>query len=197
MRTPVRAGASLAALFGALAIASPALIEDEGWVTTTYDDPVYGAALPTACGGITGAKYGIVAGRRFTEQECVAITARAYLDHALDIQKCTPPNLPLKTHAAFIRFTVNLGATKTCGSTMMAKARAGDLVGACAEMPKWVYAGGRQFPGLVKRRGRERAMCEEGVREGVPRDVELAFWRSRYMPYDGPPKVGPDGWVRV
>jgi lysozyme len=43
---------------------------------------------------------------------------------------------------------------------MMVKARAGDLRGACAEIPKWSYAGGRVFPGLVKRRIRERAMCD-------------------------------------
>lgn len=164
--TPARAaGASLAAIFGALAIASPALIEDEGWVTVTYDDPVHGAALPTACGGITGAKYGIVAGRKFTQRECVEITARAYLDHALAIQHCIPADLPLNMHAAFIRFTVNLGAPKTCGSTMIAKANRGDLRGACAEIPKWKYAGGTVWPGLVKRRTRERDMCDRGVTE--------------------------------
>ena len=157
------AGVSLAAIFGALAIASPALIDDEGWVTATYNDPIHGASLPTACGGITGAKYGIVAGRKFTQQQCVAITARAYLDHALDIQHCTPPNLPLRTHAAFIRFTVNLGATRTCKSTMMAKARAGDLRGACAEIPKWKFAAGREVRGIALRRTRERAMCDAGV----------------------------------
>lgn len=158
----LKAGATLAGIFGALAIASPALIQDEGWVTATYDDPVHGSALPTACGGITGKKYGIVAGRKFTQEECVAITAKAYLDHALDIQHCTPPNLPLNTHAAFIRFTVNLGAPKTCASTMMAKARAGDLRGACAEIPKWRFAGGAVNRGIVLRRTRERAMCDAG-----------------------------------
>lgn len=164
--TPARAaGASLAAIFGALAIASPALIEDEGWVTVTYDDPVHGAALPTACGGITGAKYGITPGRRFTQAECVDITARAYLDHALAIQRCIPADLPLKMHASFIRFTVNLGGPRTCGSTMIAKANRGDLRGACAEIPKWKYAGGKVFPGIVKRRTRERAMCDAGVSE--------------------------------
>ena len=159
----MKAGTALAAIFGALAIASPALIEDEGWVTVTYDDPAHGAKLPTACGGITGKKYGIVAGRKFTQEECVAITARAYLDHALDIQHCVPPDLPQQTHAAFIRFTVNLGAPRTCGSTMMAKARAGDLRGACAEIPRWKYAGGIILPGIPKRRTRERAMCEAGL----------------------------------
>lgn len=161
----MKAGATLASIFGALAIAAPALIQDEGWVTATYPDPVLGARLPTACGGITGARYGITSGRVFSQEQCVAITARAYLEHALDIQRCTPADLPLKMHGAMIRFTVNLGAAKTCKSTMFAKARAGDLRGACAEIPKWKYAGGKVLPGIVKRRVRERAMCDEGVAE--------------------------------
>lgn len=155
------AGASLAAIFGALAIASPELIKDEGWVTVTYPDPVHGDKVPTACGGITGAKYGITPGRVFTQRECVEITARAYLDHALAIQHCIPASLPVKTHAAFIRFTVNLGPGRTCSSTMIKKANAGDLRGACAEIPRWSYAGGKSI--LLPRRTRERAMCDAGL----------------------------------
>lgn len=169
----IAAGASLAGIFGALALASPELIKDEGWVTVTYPDPVYGDKIPTACGGITGAKYGITPGRVFTQQECVAITARAYLDHALAIQGCIPPGLPLQTHAAFIRFTVNLGPAATCRSTMIKKANAGDLKGACAEIPKWSYAGGK--PILLPRRTRERAMCDAGVASRSDlMDAELA-----------------------
>ncbi|MET3526187.1 glycoside hydrolase family protein [Phenylobacterium koreense] len=99
------AGASIAGLFAALSIAAPGLVRDEGWVTVTYDDPAHGAALPTACAGVTGAKYGVKAGKRYSQAECEAMTARAMLDHALAIQHCTPAGLPTKTHAAFIRFT--------------------------------------------------------------------------------------------
>lgn len=164
-RNAAVAGASLAALFGALSIAAPGLIDDEGWVTVTYDDPAHGAALPTACGGVTGAKYGVQAGKRYSQAKCEEMTARAMLDHGLAIQHCIPANLPIQTYAAFIRFTYNVGGPRACASTMMAKARAGDLRGACAEIPKWVYAGGRVFPGLVKRRTRERAMCDAGLAE--------------------------------
>lgn len=165
MSNSVKAGAGIAALFGALALAAPGLVQDEGWVTVTYDDPAHGAALPTVCAGVTGAKYGVKAGKRYTQAECEAMTAQAMLDHALAIQTCVPASLPLKTHAALIRFTYNVGPGAACKSTMFRKARAGDLRGACAEIPKWVYAGGRTFPGLVKRRTHERAMCDAGVAE--------------------------------
>jgi lysozyme len=151
----------LTAVFAALSVASAGLIEDEGWVTVTYDDPAYGAALPTACAGVTG--KGVVAGKRYSQAECEALTAKAMLEHALAIQGCIPGGLPTKTHAALIRFTYNVGAPKACSSTMFAKVRAGDLAGACAEIPKWKYAAGRVFPGIVKRRTRERAMCDEGL----------------------------------
>ena len=157
------AGASIAALFAALSIAAPGLVRDEGWVTVTYNDPAKGASLPTVCAGVTGAKYGVQAGKSYSQAECEAMTARAMLDHAIAIQSCVPGNLPTKTHAAFIRFTYNVGAGAACSSTMMRKARAGDLRGACAEIPKWVYAGGKIWPGLVKRRTYERALCDEGL----------------------------------
>lgn len=160
----IRAGAALAAMFSALALAAPGLVEDEGWVTVTYNDPAHGAALPTACAGVTGAKYGVKPDARYTAEKCQAMTAQAMLDHAIAIQGCLPATMPAKTHAAFIRFTYNVGSGAACKSTMFAKARAGDLRGACAEIPKWKYAAGREFPGLVKRRTRERALCDEGLR---------------------------------
>lgn len=160
----IRAGAALAATFTALALAAPGLVEDEGWVTVTYADPAHGAALPTACAGVTGAKYGVQADRRYTQAQCEAMTAKAMLDHAIAIQGCLPPVLPSKTHAALIRFTYNVGPGAACKSTMFQKARAGDLRGACAEIPKWVYSNKKVWPGLVKRRTRERALCDEGLR---------------------------------
>lgn len=161
MNNATKAGLSLAGVFAALAVAAPGLVEDEGWVTTSYPDPAHGWKVPTACAGVTG--KGVVAGKTYTQAECEALTAKAMLDHALAIQHCIPPNLPTKTHAALIRFTYNVGPTRACASTMFQKARRGDLRGACAEMPKWVFAAGKKFPGLVKRRGRERALCDAGL----------------------------------
>ncbi|WP_417283029.1 glycoside hydrolase family protein [Comamonas sp.] len=42
----------------------------------------------------------------------------------------------------------------------MRKANAGDIDGACAELIRWTYAGGKQLPGLVKPRAAERQLCE-------------------------------------
>lgn len=36
---------------------------------------------------------------------------------------------------------------------------AGDQVGACEELRRWVYAGGMKWRGLMNRRDMERSMC--------------------------------------
>ena len=41
--------------------------------------------------------------------------------------------------------------------------RTGDPVGACNELTKWVYAGGRKVRGLERRREAERTLCLKGA----------------------------------
>ncbi len=65
--------------------------------------------------------------------------------------------------AAFLSFAFNVGEGVLCKSTLVRKANAGDLQGACAELSRWTYAGGKQLPGLVQRRAVERQMCEGGL----------------------------------
>lgn len=38
---------------------------------------------------------------------------------------------------------------------------AGDYAKACAELPRWVYGGGKKLPGLIDRREKEYARCME------------------------------------
>jgi len=57
-------------------------------------------------------------------------------------------------------FTYNLGAGKLASSTLLIKLNAGDYAGAAREFDKWVMAGGKPLPGLVKRRAAERQMFE-------------------------------------
>lgn len=166
------AGASIGALFAALAVAAPDLIEDEGWVLRTYPDPV---SISTACAGVTGKN--IKPGVTYTFEECVALTSRAMLDHGLAIRPCLSDDAMgrPRTYGAFIRFAYNSGSAGFCQSNASRKARAGDLKGACRALqqaddgrPVWVWAtkpdGTKvQLPGLVRRRAAERAMCERGL----------------------------------
>lgn len=58
--------------------------------------------------------------------------------------------------AALYDFAWNLGVAALAGSTLLRLANAGDIVGAAAQFPAWVYAGGVVLQGLVKRRALER-----------------------------------------
>ncbi|ODT86702.1 lysozyme [Phenylobacterium sp. SCN 70-31] len=150
----------LAGVLAASSVAVGTIAAFEGYVPVGYPDPALGVNLPTACYGST---RGVVLGKRYTEQECVGMLADDVVKHGLDIAPCLPETLPLETHAAFVSFGFNVGATKFCASTLSRKARSGDLPGACAELSKWVYAGGQKMRGLVNRRAAERKLCMEGL----------------------------------
>lgn len=56
-------------------------------------------------------------------------------------------------------FNVGEGEGAYCKSTLVHKANTGDMLGACAELSRLAYAGGKQLPGLVQRRAAELRMC--------------------------------------
>lgn len=166
-----KAGASLAAVIGACGLAARALVSDEGWENIAYPDPAAGAALATACAGVT---EGVKLGQRYSDEQCKSMTAVALIKTGLGIAECLPETLPSETRAAFTRMAYNVGVAKFCGSSVAIEARAGNLATACVRMnqrpngqPQWVYAkiAGQSvaMPGLVKRRASERAQCEAGL----------------------------------
>lgn len=164
--TPIQAGARLGVVLLACATIGTVVADQEGWVNRAYPDPAHGAALNTACAGATRGLDGrpIPAGKVFTDDECMVLLSRDLVQHGVEIDRCITRPLPNDTRAAFTSFAFNVGSEKFCASTLLRKANAGDLRGACAELSRWINAGGRQMPGLVKRRAIERAYCERGLR---------------------------------
>lgn len=151
------AKAGIAGLFAAVALATPGVVEHEGWRLNTYADPV---GIRTACAGVTGKA---IDRQAYSQGECEGMTAKALLDHAIAIRSCLPESLPDETRAAFVSFAYNVGSAKFCGSTLSRLAKAGLTKDACNELPKWVYAGGKVYPGLVKRRAAEKKLCLQGL----------------------------------
>lgn len=127
----------------------------EGMVLRGYKDPI---GIVTACAGHTKTA---ALGRSYTREECVGLLQQDLAEHALGVQKCTPlDKFTPGQRAAAVSFAFNVGVTAYCRSGFARKLVAGDPT-ACAELDKWVYAGGQKLPGLVNRRRVERAMCEE------------------------------------
>jgi lysozyme len=139
---------------GVVAIAVPLVSFYEGTIFKGYRDPI---GIVTAC---TGHTKTAVMGKNYTPAECEQLLAEDLFEHDAAIDKCIHVPMTDYQHAAFLSFAFNVGSGAFCKSTMNKKLNAGDYAGACAELSRWTYAGGRELPGLVRRRATERATCE-------------------------------------
>jgi len=79
------------------------------------------------------------------------------------LRQCVRVPLYQHEYDSLVQFAYNIGPDALCKSTLMRKLNAGDYAGACNEMTKWVYAGGRKVQGLVNRREAERKLCLGGT----------------------------------
>lgn len=141
---------------GAVTLAVSVVALHEGTVYRTYKDPV---GILTACVGHTGPELRM--GQTYTRAQCEDMLYADLAKHAVALD-CIKTPLTDYQKAALVSFAFNVGEVKFCSSTLVRKANAGDLMGACAELSRWTMAGGRELPGLVKRRAAERALCERG-----------------------------------
>lgn len=68
--------------------------------------------------------------------------------------------VPLNSNqfSALVSFTYNMGPGNLAKSTLLKRLNRKDYAGAANELLKWVYAGGKKLPGLVRRRKAERAL---------------------------------------
>ncbi|MCX8018786.1 MAG: glycoside hydrolase family protein, partial [Rhodocyclaceae bacterium] len=85
---------------------------------------------------------------------------------ARQIAACIGP-VPLAQHEfdAFVSLAYNIGPAAFCGSTLvrLLRQQPPDYTGACDQVLRWTRAGGRELPGLVRRRQAEHRLCREGV----------------------------------
>lgn len=65
---------------------------------------------------------------------------------------------------ALVSFAYNVGLRAFEASTLLRKHKAGDFEGAAREFTRWIYAGGKKLPGLVRRREAEAALYRKGSR---------------------------------
>lgn len=143
---------------GAILAAAIALVGSwEGLKTAAYYDPV---GIPTICFGET---RGVEMGDTATVAECKTMLGNRLIEFSTGLDKCLVVPVPDKTYVAFLSWTYNVGLGAACGSTLMRKANAEDLLGACDELPRWNRAGGIPWPGLTNRRNAERDLCRAGV----------------------------------
>lgn len=138
------------------------LATEEGTVKKTYRDPV---GIVTACTGHTAPDLRM--GMIFTDAECRQFLNKDTAIALAAVERCVKYPISVNEKQAYTSFTFNTGAGNFCSSTLARKANAGDRVGACYELTKWVWAGPKghkiKLPGLVTRRDKEMKHCLSSV----------------------------------
>lgn len=143
-----------AAAGGVMALSAAMIAEFEGVKYKPYYDPV---GILTVCYGHTGSD--IIKNKTYTQKECDCLIERDLAIVANAVNSLIKVNIPDYTKAALYSFTYNVGTGAFSRSTLLKKLNAGDQNGACNELLRWVYAGGKQWKGLITRREIEEAVC--------------------------------------
>lgn len=145
---------------GAIAIAA-ALITGptgndglEGVRYQPYQDVV---GVWTVCWGHTGKD--IILGKTYTKAECQALLDKDLNIVARQINPYINAPIPETMRGALYSFVYNVGAGNFKTSTLLRKINQGDSKGACEQLRRWTYAGGKQWKGLITRREIEREVC--------------------------------------
>jgi GH24 family phage-related lysozyme (muramidase) len=151
-------------LAAAAALATAIAIPAEGLRQVAYYDP---PGILTVCRGHTGSE--VVRGRIYSLEECDAFMTKDMREAIMAVDRCAP-GLPEHVLAAFGDAVFNLGPVIACEvdkSTAARMLKAGDISGACAQLPRWNkarVAGVKvALPGLTKRREAERKLCDGSV----------------------------------
>ncbi|MBA3157394.1 lysozyme [Salmonella enterica] len=158
LRTKVKAllagGASVIVIAAALFGGNDGL---EGRRHEPYRDV---AGVLTVCDGHTGKD--IVPVNHYSDADCDALLNKDFALVAARIDPLIKASIPNSERAALYSFAYNVGTGALARSTLLKKLNAGDHAGACNELKRWTYAGGRQWKGLVTRREIEREVCTWG-----------------------------------
>lgn len=141
----------------ALSLSAAALVGlllHEGYRGEAYI-PVPGD-VPTIGFGTTG---GVKMGDRTTPERALQRALADVQKFEGALKRCVSVPLHQHEYDAYISFSYNVGSAAFCRSTLVRKLNAGDYSGACAELLRWTKAGGRELPGLVRRRQDEYLTC--------------------------------------
>lgn len=160
-------------LAAAIAVATPLVGYYEGRNLVAYLDPI---GKPTICDGWT---HGVKLGDRATPAQCDAYTRQGLEDAAAIFARWVPQkvidSMSAETLAAFLSFIYNVGPglpgvkdgfvwlKNGRHSTMLLRLQAGRIAEACAQLPNWTRAAGKELAGLIRRRAGELKLCEAGL----------------------------------
>jgi len=147
------------------AVTAAGIAVHEGYRSRAYDD---GVGVQTIGFGSTRHLGGrpVKPGDTVTPERALLMLARDADRIWREAAACIA-DVPLYPHeaAAYQSLVYNIGAAAFCRSTLVKRLKQSppDYAGACAEIRRWTRAGGREMPGLVKRREAEYRQCMGGA----------------------------------
>ncbi|HEY3984133.1 lysozyme [Cedecea sp.] len=139
---------------GALTIAGSILPELEGMSYTPYHDV---AGVLTVCYGHTGKD--IIPDKTYSSSECRALLDNDLRPAAQVVSIAVTVPVSEYQRAALISFTYNVGTTAFLHSSVLRTLNGRNYEQACAGLKKWIWAGGKQWQGLINRREVEYQLC--------------------------------------
>ena len=124
----------------------------EGCVLKAYKCP---AGIWTIGYGHT---LGVKEGQTITKKQAESFLKQDLIRFELTVNNLV--NVPLNQcqFDALVSFCYNLGSGNLKSSTLLKLLNKGDYNGAADQFERWVYAGGKKLPGLVKRRIAEKEL---------------------------------------
>lgn len=133
----------------------------EGLELRAYPDPGTGGKPYTIGYGTTRINgQPVTPGMVITEQQAERHLAADVAQFAKAVTRAVTVPINQNQFDALVSLTYNIGIGAFKRSTLLRKLNAGDTPGAADEFERWIHAGGRVMPGLVRRRKEERALFE-------------------------------------
>lgn len=133
-----------------------ALIKSAGGLRLkAYPDPGTGG-LPWTIG--YGSTSGVTRHMVITEAQAEQMLAADLVRFEHIVERLVHVPVAQGQFDALVSFTYNVGEGNFTKSTLLRKLNAGDAAGAAEQFTRWVDAGGKVLPGLVKRRAAERSL---------------------------------------
>lgn len=132
-----------------VAIASHEGFRDKAYIPVPGDVPTIGF----------GTTDGVKMGDKITVERALVRLLADASKFEKAVKRCAPVPMYQREFDAFVSLTYNIGEGAFCSSTLVRRLNAGDYAGACREILRWDKAGGRQLPGLTKRREAEYRQC--------------------------------------
>ena len=144
---------------GVAALAISVIGGAEGLRQTAYPDPATRGSPWTICYGHTGH---VTPGEKLSLAECKTLLLKD-MDHAAEqVEGCVRVPMGNARYVAALSLAYNIGAAGFCRSSIVRDLNRHQDQAACDAFLRYDRAAGVVFPGLTRRRAKERLLCLEG-----------------------------------